>query len=509
MMVFPAITDSLGAHAPSEADDADLDSQSLCFAQDLCELMQAHTSLNHRYQNLLQRLEQAGITGDIAEPSDQVKLNWIALHDSMTGLANRWMLGEQMDALLRVVQPGGQQFALLHIGVDRLDSFSISERHVVLREVASRLQRALRHSDLLARVGKGTFAVILRGVHRQTDVRQVADKLLGAVSGVCFTGISNRRITCSLGCARYPTDGVESHVLSRHADLALQAAAQEGGGCCHFHERATGLTKSFSLGLALWGAADRGELRVVYQPQWKAGQQVSLRGYSASLRWHHTVQGEVLPDEFIPAAVRNGAIHLLGDWMLKQVLGQLSGWQACGIEGLQLTVSLMPVQLEAPDFVDRLLGWTTLAGVEPSCLELDVTDPLPGQAVPSPAMLDRLRHKGFRVSQSCGRQAFASLTCAQPMPLDCIRLDRQLVQALPVSEQARALCRCYVDLGHSLGLDVVAEGVDTDAQWAILRGMGCQQVQGALTGLPCVEPDPVRERAGVQQLRLVSAGPCV
>jgi diguanylate cyclase (GGDEF)-like protein len=499
MMVFPAVTTGLGSHVQTDVDES-VDIQSLCYAHDLRELMQVHDSLNQSYQSLMQRVGQTLPDRAQMDSVARVQLSWLVLHDSLTGLANRWALGEQMDAHLHSAHSKGQSFALLHIGVDGWETYALGERHALLREAAGRLQRVVRRSDLLARVGKGTFAVMLRDVHLQDDINRVADKLLAALSVNMFTGKTNDRVTCSLGCARYPFDGIESHVLSRHADAALHVAQQEGCGNVRFHAQVALASSPFNMGLALWGAAVRGELKLAYQPIWTMGAQAVLVGYQASMCWHHPLRGELNPDEFLPVAARNGAIHVLGEWMLNEVLRQLASWRSTGCKSLRVSVSVAPTLIESSDFADRLLRWAELAGVSPMTLELDVTNPEPGQAVPGQATLQRLRENGFRVALACSRQALATVMCALPMPVDCIRLDRQLVQALPGSEQALARCRCYAELGVSLGVDVLAECVENQEQWQALKALGCGLAQGFLNWVPLPSLAPGSGPAANDQL---------
>ena len=499
MMVFPAVTTRVVTHVqPDEAEGLDI--QSLCYAQDLRELMQVHDTLNQSYQSLLRRVGLAVPDSAHPETGDLPQMSWLALHDSLTGLPNRWLLGEQMDAHIHGMQSKGQAFALLHIVLDGWETFTVPERHALLREVAARLRRAVRRTDLLARVGKGTLAVMLRGVHLQDDINRVADKLMAVLSVDMFTGKATERVTCSMGCARYPLDGAESHVLSRYADVALHTAQQDGCGQIRFHAQAATASQRFNMGLALWGAAVRGELKLAYQPIWTMGEEPALRGYHASLGWYHPLRGAQKPDEFLPVAVRNGAIHVLGEWMLKEVLRQLAVWHASSCKDLRVTVSVPPSLIEPADFADRLLRWAELARVAPVTLELDVTDPEPGQTVPGLATLERLRQKGFRVAMACSRQALATVMGALPMPVDCIRLDRQLVQALPGSEQMLARCRCYVDLGLSLGVDVLAEGVETEAQWQALNHLGCRLALGLLRWVPLPSLAPAEETAANDQL---------
>lgn len=485
MMVYQPGDGRLSRRVAPSRDGADDDCQLFRYAHDLNDLMLAHTALTRQYQGLLASLGHTKAPPPVEPTRDVGWKNWSTMHDTQTGLPNQYLLDEQLGLTLQSAQTRGQSFALLYVGLDRLDLFDPTDRDFVLGEVTGRLQQAVRDNDLVARVTPGVFAVLLMGTHSQPDVRCVAENLLTAMATPVYIGKKRMRLTCNMGCARYPLDGTDAHMLRKNAVEALCHAKREGGSHLHFHGAEPDGDRPFSLGLPIWGAIERGEMHLVYQPRFSLGPNPIVRGCEALLRWYHPMKGVIAPNVFIPVAERNGAILELGDWVLAQAINQIACWQASGIAGLCVSVNVSPLQLDTPDFVDRLTDLAALAGVDARCIELEITESLAkDSAVLRLAALARLREGGFRVALvDCGK-GLSFLSGAQPLPIDCLKIDRQLIHQLNRNDVAKAMTRCVVEMGIALGVDVVADGVESDAQLTALTNLGCHFVQGYLTGRP-------------------------
>lgn len=495
MMVYqPAYERSSRRATPSEVNQ-DLDGQLLRYAHDLHDLMHAYTALNRRYQGLLLNMgrnlpRQVGDAAEGVAMSDDIRrLNWLAVHDTLTGLPNKHLLTEQIGLTMQAVQGSGQSFALVCIGLDRLDTtlanLDGAECDELLCEVVRRLQRAVRENDLVARLKANDFAVLLMGTHLQSDIRLVAENLMAAVAAPMKIGAKRLRVSCSMGCARFPVDGAEADVLLKNADVAMYLAKLEGGSHFHFYEAAPDCEQPFSMGLAIWGAVGRGEMHLVYQPQIAPGPTPTLRGCEALLRWHHPVMGEISPDVFIPVAERNGSIVPIGDWVLEQVFRQAASWQTSGLTGFRVSVNVAPQQLDSADFVERLVEIAVRAGVDATCIELEVSESSAmSHAEQNLGMLARLRQHGFRVAMDDFGKGYSNLSRLQTMPIDCLKIDKKFIQDLGRSETAKAVSRCFVDMGVAMGIEVVAEGVENDEQLAVLTRQGCHLIQGYLTGRP-------------------------
>ena len=474
---------------PPTLDEVDCSGQMLQYAHDLHDLMQAHATLSREHQSLLLSLgrssvQPAGVSTDSAFHGIE-QTNWSALHDPVTGLPNQHLLDEQLNLSLHLAQYRGQYFALLYIGLDGIGLFDSSEQQLVLREVTGRLQRALRDNDLVSRVTTDVFGVVLAGTHLQADIRLVAENLLTAISAPVYIGKERIRVTCNMGCVRYPLDGTDAHMLRKNAVEALCLAQLEGGNHFHFHDAASESERPFSLGLSIWGAIERGEMHLVYQPRVSLGPIPVITGCEALLRWYHPMKGVIAPSVFIPVAERNGAILALGDWVLEQALNQAACWHVSGMAGLRVSINVSIFQLDAPDFVDRVTALAAGAGVNAQSIEVEITESLAeGPTVPRLGTLAKLRQRGFRVAMvDCGK-GLSFLSGTQPLPIDCLKIDRRLIQQLNHNELAKAMTRCVVDMGKALGIDVVADGVETDVQLAVLESQGCHFVQGFLTGRP-------------------------
>lgn len=474
---------------PQALDEVDCNGQMLRYAHDLHDLMQAHATLSREHQSLLLSLgrssvQPAGVLTDSAGHGTE-PANGSALHDPVTGLPNQLLLDEQLNLSLHLAQYRGQYFALLYIGLDGIGLFDSSAQQLVLREVTGRLQRAVRDNDLVSRVTTDVFGVVLAGTHLQADIRLVAENLLTAMSAPVYIGKDRIRVTCNMGCARYPLDGTDAHMLRKNAAEALCFAQLEGGSHLHFHDAASQSERPFSLGLSIWGAIERGEMHLVYQPRVSLGPIPVITGCEALVRWYHPMKGVIAPSVFIPVAERNGAILALGDWVLERAINQAACWHGSGMAGLRVSINVSPLQLDAPDFVDRVTALAACAGVDAQCIELEITESLAeGPTVPRLGTLAKLRQSGFRVALvDCGK-GLSFLSGTQPLPIDCLKIDRQLIQQLHHNELAKAMTRCVVDMGKALGIDVVADGVETDVQLAVLVSQGCHLVQGFLTGRP-------------------------
>lgn len=424
------------------------------------------------------------------EPSAEVdRLTWLVHHDALTGLPNQRMLDEELRNELGQAQTLGHPLALVYLDLDRFKPINDSLGHhigdQVLRKVAERLLACVRENDLVARVGGDEFVILLKGIQHKSDIQRVAETLVAAVAEYVQIGSHRIAVGCSMGCARHPFDGLDGATLTQNADAAMYAAKKMGGGLLMFHDAQEAQDPPISLGLALWGALERDEMQVVYQPQVDASNGRTLRGCEALLRWYPAAGGEIPPDVFIPIAERNGFICVLGEWVFKTAVDQLAQWHLSGLRGLRMSVNVSPRQLEAPSFVDSVLQLVQNAGVSPSCVELEVTESVAMRNdKTSFGALASLRAHGFKVAMDDFGMGYSSLARLKDMPIDRLKIDRQFVQDLASSSVAQAVSQCFVNVGLALGIDVIAEGVESAEQLDLLAVQGCNQVQGFLTGRP-------------------------
>lgn len=427
--------------------------------------------------------------GQVEHQGEMDRLNWLAHHDTLTQLPNRRMLDECLHMELLQAQSQGQMLALIYMDLDRFKPINDQLGHQVgdrvLQQVAIRLQSSVREDDVVARVGGDEFIILLKRIQHKPDIQRVAEAVIASVSEPLLVGEHRLTVGCSLGCARYPTDGTDGESLIRHADAAMYAAKEQGGSLMHFHNAQGDDEVPAGLGLALWGALDRGEIWVMYQPQVDARQSHRIMGCEALVRWTLASGVEVGPDVFIPIAERNGFIRLLGEWVFKTAVRQLADWRALGWTGLRMSVNVSPKQLEDAELPKRLRQLACEADVPSTCVELEVTESvaMSNQQV-SFDMLAQLRSYGFKVAIDDFGMGYSSLARLKHMPIDRLKIDRQFVHDLSSSSVALAVSQCFVDVGLALGIDVIAEGVESADQLQLLADQGCQQVQGFLTGRP-------------------------
>lgn len=415
------------------------------------------------------------------------QLSRLAYHDSLTELANRRLLEDRLAQAMGHAQREGTGLSLLFIDLDRFKSINDKLGHeagdAVLKEVARRLRDSVRQGDIAARVGGDEFVILLQRTGRRDDVVKVANNVLFRLTQPIVVNADQLLVGASIGGVCFPEDGSDMATLLKHADQAMYDAKRFGGNYFCFFEPEDKQNVLASLGLDLWRALERNELYVLYQPQVTAKGQ--LRGCEALLRWNHPVLGMVAPLTFIPIAEVNGAILLIGDWVIETACRQLNQWQAQGLEGITVSVNVAARQLSDPGFVNRVRQTLERTGVTPSLLELEVTET---EALKSEhdcrLSLQTLRAMGVKIAVDDFGTGYSSLSRLHSMPIDRIKIDKSFIRDLAGNASARAISQCFLSLGMAMNMEVIAEGVETTEQLQVLTGQGCQLIQGYFTGRP-------------------------
>ncbi len=415
------------------------------------------------------------------------QLSQLAYHDSLTGLPNRRLLEDRLAQALGHAQREDSGLSLLFIDLDRFKPINDKLGHetgdLVLKEVARRLRESVRQGDTAARVGGDEFVILLQRTGRRDDVVKVANQVLTKLTRPIVVGADQLLVGASIGCVCFPEDGSDLTTLLKHADSAMYAAKRFGGNHFCFFEPADTLNPFPSLGLELWRALEREELYVLYQPQVTA--EGRLRGCEALLRWNHPVMGLIAPLTFIPIAEANGAILLIGDWVLEAACRQLTQWQALGLQGITMSVNVAPRQLHDPGFAQRVSQTLQRTGVAPGLLELEITET---EALKSELdgrqALQSLRAMGVKIAVDDFGTGYSSLSRLQSMPIDRLKIDKSFIRDLAGNANARAISQCFVSLGMAMNMEVIAEGVETNEQLQVLTDQGCRLIQGYFTGRP-------------------------
>jgi len=427
------------------------------------------------------------VGADTSRVPDTAQLSHLAYHDTLTGLPNRRLFDDRLAQSLNVAQRDDSGFSLLFIDLDRFKPINDKLGHevgdVVLKEVSLRLKKSVRQGDFAARVGGDEFVILLPHAVRTEDVQSIGNIVLSNLSQPIQAGEHHLLIGASIGCARYPVDGLDSAALLKHADSAMYAAKRFGGNHFCFFESTGDPKMVANLGLDLWLALTRDELHLLYQPQVTVAGE--LCGCEALVRWNHPTFGLLAPLTFIPIAEANGAIIPIGDWVLDTACCQLKQWQQGGLERITLSVNVSARQLQDPHFVERVRLTLLRHGIAPGDLELEITEADALKLhVDGQQCLQPLRALGVKLVIEDFGSGCSSLSRLTTLPVDRLKMDQSFVRDLATSPKAQAISQCFISMGLAMGMEVVAEGVETLAQHQLLVDQGCSLIQGYLTGRP-------------------------
>ena len=417
----------------------------------------------------------------------------LAFTDPTTGLANRRLLGERAAQALAIAERTGAPSALLLLDLDRFktlnDALSHTVGDVVLRRIGDRLHHLLRDTDTLARVGGDEFAVLLPGCSAE-DALQVAEKLLAELRGPlreqALDTLPGLTLTASAGIACSPADGGDLDALLRNAEIAMYEAKHEGGDRARYFHPAMNeaIDEQLALELDLRRALQEGRLQLHYQPQ-VALRDGRLIGVEALMRWPDPQRGLVPPDRFIPLAEQCGLINELDAWALSTACAQMAAWRAQGLAVPNVAVNASARRFTQDDIAAEVATLLQRHRIDAASLTIEITERLLLDDNPrARAQLEQLHRMGVRLSVDDFGTGYSSLSYLKRLPLSEIQLDRSFVRDLETDPDDRALAGAVIGIGRALGLAVVAEGVETEAQRALLEQAQCHAVQGWLFARP-------------------------
>ncbi|HEY3077591.1 MAG TPA: EAL domain-containing protein, partial [Burkholderiales bacterium] len=412
----------------------------------------------------------------------------LADHDALTGLPNRRLLEDRLTQALALSQRNRKQTAVMFIDLDRFKPINDSLGHavgdVLLKEVSQRLVNQLRVGDTICRIGGDEFVVVLPEVKRSSDVAQVAQKVIEQVSQPAAVDERELAVTCSIGITVFPDDGRDAETLIRNADAAMYHAKELGRANYQFFTEQMNQAASRRLALEtdLRRAIGKGELRLHYQRivEAKSGR---VTGHEALVRWQHPERGLVPPGEFIQIAEECGLILKIGEWVLREACR----WATfIGAErGLQIAVNLSPRQFNDPKLAQMVAQALKETGLPPRQLELEITETLAMQHTDiTLTTLRRLKKLGVSIAIDDFGTGYSSLAYLKRFPVDKVKIDRTFVAEAPKDREEGAIVSAIVALAHALDIEVIAEGVENDAQRDFLQRCGCDYIQGYLIGRP-------------------------
>jgi diguanylate cyclase (GGDEF)-like protein/PAS domain S-box-containing protein len=433
-------------------------------------------------------LRMTGTSTDVTKRKQaEERAEYLATRDALTGLPNRVLLHDRLEQGIVNAARHRTGFAFMFIDLDRFKTINDSLGHDVgdelLKRVAARLTACVRASDTVARLGGDEFAVILENLRGPDDdgAQQVADKMISAMAAPMLVGSQHLNTSCSIGISLYPADGRDSATLMKHADVAMYYAKEKGRNNYRFFsaEMNQRAQERLSIENYLRLALRRNELVLHYQPRVRMADG-ALTGMEALVRWTHPRRGLLAPGKFIEVAEDSGLIVPIGEWVLERACRQLRDWQRALGRDFRLSVNLSVGQLADADRLYRAVeGAVRGAGIAPGCLELELTESLLMQNLgEKAALLHRLGELGVGISIDDFGTGYSSLSYLKTLPVDAIKIDSSFVRDIGLDANDEAIVSAIIAMAHSLRLGVIAEGVETAAQFASLKALGCDEYQG-------------------------------
>uniref|UniRef100_UPI0038CC140A EAL domain-containing protein n=1 Tax=Marinimicrobium alkaliphilum TaxID=2202654 RepID=UPI0038CC140A len=433
----------------------------------------------------------ANILGAAAErqrANDQ--LSHMALHDPLTDLPNRLLLTDRLNIALSHAQRHDEQVALLFLDLDRFkhvnDVFGHALGDQLLHQVAKRLCRCVRSGDTVSRQGGDEFIVALTGIKKEQDAALVADKLLTVIAAPFILEKTEIILGISIGIACFPRNGEDAGTLLRNADAAMYVAKELGRNRYQFYAPEMNMRALDRLTLEsdLHRAVERHELFLMYQPQLSLNTGEVL-GLEALVRWQHPSRGLIPPDQFIPIAEDCGLIIPIGNWVLETACTQHARWVSQGLTKGSIAVNISAHQFRQADFCDRISEVLSRTGLQPDLLELEVTEGVVMQSIDQVTQtLKALRELQVTLAIDDFGTGYSSLNYLNQFPLHRLKIDQSFTRELSGEPETGAIASAIIQMGHSLGLDVLAEGIETKEQEGHLQALGCNAGQGFLYAKP-------------------------
>lgn len=440
--------------------------------------------------------EQGTVTHYISTFSDiservaaEERIRQLAFYDTLTGLPNRATLYSLVEQALTIANRQNQSGALMFIDLDRFKNVNDTLGHgagdQLIQRVATRFRTCLRASDVVARLGGDEFVVALVDIAKPSDVAIVAKKILAIFASPFLIDGHEISISASIGISVYPMDGTNVEDLLKHADIAMYRAKEQGRSNFLFYSDDMNVRSLEKLELesSLRRALDRKELSLYYQPQADI-HTGEIIGAEVLLRWEHPDLGTISPIHFIPLAEETGLIVPIGQWVIDQAISQNKAWEKAGVPIVKLAVNLSAQQFRPP-LVDEVSATLALHGLAHELLELEITESIVMNDVERVIkMLTDLAKLGMQIALDDFGTGYSSLSYLKRFPIDKLKVDRSFVQGIPSDADDVSITRAIIAMGKSMGLKVIAEGVETSQQLDFLRKEGCDEIQGYLFSRP-------------------------
>ena len=420
------------------------------------------------------------------------KIQYLATHDSLTGLPNRAMFTQLLEHAILSAKRNNKMLAVLFVDLDRFKTINDTKGHdagdQLLITIARRYQSALRAADVVCRQGGDEFVILIEDVHKPNDLKRVAGHIISTTYEPVVLLGDECRVTASVGISIYPSDGEDAQTLMKHADIAMYCAKEEGKNDYKFYSKDL---QSVSMGrLAIERnlrlALERHELSLHYQAKvnFKTG---AITGVEALLRWQSPELGNITPTQFIPIAEETGLIVPIGKWVLRTACAQNAAWQKQGLPAVRMAVNLSLRQLLDSNLPRDIEQALKDSGMDAEYLELEVTESMimndPRKMI---TILQQIKNMGVRLAIDDFGTGYSSLAQLKQFPVDTLKIDRSFIRNITEDSDDKAIAHAIISMGESLGLTVVAEGVETIEQLNYLKDQSCDEMQGFYFSKPVV-----------------------
>lgn len=416
-----------------------------------------------------------------------------AHHDALTGLPNRLLLLDRIEHAIERAKRDDHKLAIFYLDLDNFKHINDSLGHEagdqLLMHVAKQLTQALRQEDTIARLGGDEFVVLAEDLGTQAEVIHLAELLLDALKEPLTYEQQPLFTSTSIGIALYPSDGEKAGKLLKNADTALYQAKDDGRNRFHFFTDSLERLAQHRLAIEtkLRSAVMQGNFEMHYQPEFRLSDG-HLIGFEALLRWP-TEEGFTPPDTFIPIAESTGLIVPLGEWIIENVCQQLAHWKRAGLDDFYVAINLSAKQFRHQDIFAQVIARLKKYDLPHRMLAIEITESMVIDDIDQACtMLRQFQQAGIKVCMDDFGTGYSSLNYLKQLPIDVLKIDRSFIDEISDSKQSRAIVSSIISLGQNLEQEVIAEGVETEAQLQVLTELGCDLVQGYLLGKPLPAP---------------------
>ena len=432
-----------------------------------------------------------GVIRDISERKQAEEIiNYQLYHDLLTSLPNRTLFRDRMEVTLSQSKRTGKKFSVMYLDLDGFKLINDSLGHLVgdelLQAVALRLNKTLRDSDTLARVGGDEFNLLLPEINSADDAAVIAEKIIEVLKPPFLINGHELSISISIGIAIYPDDGQNIETLIRNADMAMYHIKGRGKNGYEFftNNMISRVSHHYSLESGLRKALDEKQFVLFFQPQQELNNG-KVSGVESLIRWQHPQEGMIYPDDFIPLAEETGLIAEVGEWVINEACAELGRWRKNGLSAVKMAVNLSAAQLYRTDFVEKVFHALDLNQLPGQCLELEITENVLMQDMEHVIQkLNQLAARGIGIAVDDFGTGYSSLGYLQSLPLSKLKIDRSFVKKIQSTDEKHSIVSAIVAMAKDLGLSLTAEGVETDVQLDYLKSIDCPQVQGFLISPP-------------------------